>query len=1627
MFNKKMWNRFPKAVALILASAIALGNGNTVSYADDAAIIAESSTDTAKKENSVSEQNQKEIAKDNVISNNEAPVADNSKDAGDVQGDLGKDAGKAESSKDDKNATDKATYEKNSGGDAKDSEEADPKSADGKDDGEISKDETLEDEPEDEAEDDNEDDELETIEFNIGDLKDEPIDEKAILESKAISPGNLIIKDTDKDNDSSKYGDGLYFGHSYTVSLKDSLKEDIKNEYKISEDSEKSNLVDGSIEITYSATIQGHEDKSLSDYGITLSKNNNDTATIAISNTPTACILNLIAKIEWKYNANGQENTAEASSANCLISVVADKVKPKISNVKISKNAEKMDDEGVYYSDNTATVSIDVTDEAPSSGIDNVYILLQKYPETDTSKDATGTEDSNVNDDSTKEIEPESQKKDSDEWASDGNVDNQSDDNNTIEAEMPKGEGNSYSYNFDSGKYYVKGFKATDKAGNIGKYDTQFLMIVGDTNTVEKVVDENTVGRLKSKKISASGNGKEFETGANIGDSWYSSYAYDNEELTVTIEAYNSNLKLSKDNFKLVKNTSTSEAEQKTENTKDTADENVDGKVTITCDSAQRSVRGLTGLWKSFWGIADADNYYTLKFIVKASKEKDIYDSYHLEFDKCADEKDVTSYDNAGDIVYIKVDNTAPNTDGTISVNVDTDKKTYSLGSKEANTYFTKNGSITLDISIPSENAVEKSNTIGKNYSGIGRLEYVIVNDNGESQQTLTFKANSDSKDKLSSDRVTITLPESSNGEGPVYLYNLCVYDKAGNKTYINGEKEYDNQNFVIDTVSPTFKFVSVNGNEDINSYFVTDWKSALYYNNDVEGVFEVTDRYLDASKVKLNNVSGFVSPTIINRPEVSFKKDDRGHLFTYKTNGEGEYLFKISANDYSTNSATSDNSPFIIVDKTAPEIKVTYDNGSTFTPNGADKSFSNKDVKVTINVTDKHLLAKDITAVISGKNYKGEDITLKLSESDFSFDENNRIYTAVKTLSADGEYIVKVGAVDLAKNNAKEYAGQSFTIDKTAPKVSIIFDNNNAKNGIYYNSTRVATINVEDYTFTADGASLELTDDGKSSQTDWIKGDGLNFSKTVTFDKDGRYNMSFKAVDKAGNESEKITISDFVVDKTAPTITVTYDNNEAKNGFYFNKKRIASVKIVDDSFSEKDVVVTKMADTSEHKFADMPAMSKFASSDNANIASITFDKDGTYGYKIVATDHAGNVSENYTSDIFVIDTTAPVITFGGVANYSANNGKVAPVVNYAGDNIDMNTSTISINGANNGDVELGNTSAKTPDGYSITYSDFPHEKEYDDLYTMDAHVEDLAGNSADGEIVFSVNRKGSVYVIDADTKEMTDKVYTNNPVDVSITEINVDNLTYKDVSIDKDGDITKLNEFWDYTVNTQGNDKSWKSITYTVKAKNFKDDGRYSVTVYSKDRATNTQDNLSRDKEIEFVVDKTAPSIVTADIKDNGIYREEKHEFSVNVVDNVSVKTLDIYVNGELLKSFEEDELGTDIDTKILELLAKDVYQDVYIVATDEAGNMAEKTIENVYVGFEEDTAKIVDDYTPKSDKADTSKKPGAARVIWLFSILLLIILILIEEYIRRKRKKAKENKDLNCNNKLDTTSSYI
>ena len=53
---------------------------------------------------------------------------------------------------------------------------------------------------------------------------------------------------------------------------------------------------------------------------------------------------------------------------------------------------------------------------------------------------------------------------------------------------------------------------------------------------------------------------------------------------------------------------------------------------------------------------------------------------------------------------------------------------------------------------------------------------------------------------------------------------------------------------------------------------------------------------------------------------------------------------------------------------------------------------------------------------------------------------------------------------------------------------------------------------------------------------------------------------------------------------------------------------------------------------------------------------------------------------------------------------------------------------------------------AQTENGQTFTFSDFAHEQDVDDIYTLTAREIDFAGNETEQSITFSVNRFGSVY-----------------------------------------------------------------------------------------------------------------------------------------------------------------------------------------------------------------------------------------------------------------------------------------
>ena len=342
-------------------------------------------------------------------------------------------------------------------------------------------------------------------------------------------------------------------------------------------------------------------------------------------------------------------------------------------------------------------------------------------------------------------------------------------------------------------------------------------------------------------------------------------------------------------------------------------------------------------------------------------------------------------------------------------------------------------------------------------------------------------------------------------------------------------------------------------------------------------------------------------------------------------------------------------------------------------------------------------------------------------------------------------------------------------------------------------------------------------------------------------------------------------------------------------------------------------------------------------------------------------TDLAGNTATNYISDVFIIDKTIPTVTFSGVEDHSANNAEVAPTVVYGDKYIDIERSNVQLRGANNGVITVGSSITPTEDGFTVNYSDFAHDKSMDDLYFLEATVYDKAGNESKETLTFSVNRHGSVFIVGDGTKALNEKYYTNEPTDISITEINIDTLTKKNVSVSRDGGIKELQAGKDYSVSQQGDDTSWKTYTYVVPKDNFELDGLYSVTVYTQDRASNVQDNKTRDAEVSFAVDRSAPSIVAAGIQEDTLYKETSHTFNVDVNDNMGVSSLVIYKDGEVIDSYDEERFDNTKDISVT-LQESEKKQTITIIAEDVAGN---REI-NVYAGVLVTTKEIDDGNTP-------------------------------------------------------------
>lgn len=648
-----------------------------------------------------------------------------------------------------------------------------------------------------------------------------------------------------------------------------------------------------------------------------------------------------------------------------------------------------------------------------------------------------------------------------------------------------------------------------------------------------------------------------------------------------------------------------------------------------------------------------------------------------------------------------------------------------------------------------------------------------------------------------------------------------------------------------------------------------------------------------------------------------------------------------------------------VVVDDTQPKPLVTITNLSQ-----AQNGIFNENVVLRIDVEDstegdtysglEHVW---YTVAASGNVTQSQTTDLL---NNINRVQGTKVQSFTVTIPANvynsNDVTVKAYATDFSGNTG-ESAETKLKIDVTNPTIAVSWDLNNPLNGRYYKDTRTATVTITDRNFDPNNVNFHITNtDGvQPSISGWSSSGNIGISDqatsvcTVSFPADGDYTFTVDCVDLAGNTGNYAQTDEFTIDKTIPVICVSYDNNAAQNGNYYKVARTATITITEHNFNAAEVeIITNAMNLGSS--VTRPTVSGWSGTGDRHTATVYFGNDADYTFDLTYTDLAGNAAADYAQDAFTVDLTKPDIKISGIENKSANKGVVAPTITISDTNYSNNDVTITLTGEYKGKINVDSmvTRTVTATGTTISFRNFGIGM--DDIYTLTVKSTDKSGNETTENIVYSVNRDGSTYRMDSSTTKLLKKGITNAPQNLVIEEINVDLLDPDSIKVtcSKDGKVTVLSRGTDYTVEKKGNDGEWKHYIYMILADCFEEDGNYIITISSVDAAENISDS-TKEKNIEFIVDKTAPTIIVSNM-DLKRYTEDSHQFTITVRDQ-NISYVEMYLDGKLVHIYMGDELTVENGKLQITIDDNRQYQNVKLIAYDQAGNACEPVEYDVLV----------------------------------------------------------------------------
>lgn len=943
---------------------------------------------------------------------------------------------------------------------------------------------------------------------------------------------------------------------------------------------------------------------------------------------------------------------------------------------------------------------------------------------------------------------------------------------------------------------------------------------------------------------------------------------------------------------------------------------------------------------------------------------------------------DTAAYNSCDvEVVVQAVDNAGNTTTNSAKLDIDVTAPvialSYDNNNVRNNTYYNNTRTATIQITERSHHFDSAAATAGIEITAVdAEGNKVELNLNSMISSWTTTEGATPDEDVHTA---TITYSADAN-----YTFKITYTDKAGNVSNTIEDA------FTVDTTAPTGTVHALT-----SEGYEKEW-------NDLISAETFTFGFWSASKINVTGTSDDATSPIesvvyyksAGSVAMTAAELDAVTTWTDFTSLEllpnGQVTVYIKITDKAGN-PTYISTNGMIIDDTAPEEERIAPE-ITATPEQPINGLYNGDVDVDITVTDPTV--GNTFAGLKTIRYQVTNMG-KVTQDDilYSFDKtptkDNLLQswsgkiTVNSELNNSNDVKIIIYAVDNAGNESKDSV--SIKIDITDPEIHISYNNNAPDSGSYYKNDRTATITISERNFNADDVKVTITNtDGVIPKiSGWTKHEGTGnldnttYTATITYAADGDYTFDIEYTDLAANAcpgetfaAGTATPTEFTIDKTNPVVSVSYDNNDVANEKYFKAARTATVTIVEHNFDVARVNFTMNAG----RGGVVPNV-RWTHNGDRHIATISYTVDGDYTFDIAMQDMAGNANAgvNYggsaAANSFTIDTTfEDMITYSGVTNGDAYGNDEEVIPNIQIEDINLDTYEVTLAG-----VQKDTTIDLTDDVNALLNRGdekvtgildvFEMVQDKDGIYTLTISSMDKAGNADSEEIVFTVNRFGSVYVYDEYLMSLIADggAYVLSVTgDLIITEYNADKLLSNSLKIEITCDGKPLENVI-YTVTPEINDtvavgeSGWYQYKYIISAENFTSDGVYKISVSSKDATGNTPENNNyEDMGITFRVDSTLAEIASIVGLEEAIINATEVDVKYTVFDTMGIKSIKIYVDGELVDEITDFSADLNNYNGSFVLNEKSSAQSVRIVVEDLSGNITDTDAENFSSAYE-------------------------------------------------------------------------